>query len=165
MPRSKRLAATLSNHAITETAVSGVREEASHDRLVFTEHSAEVPPDRSSAPSAAAGTVGGKERSRGVRTLLYAVIRTRHSDFRYRDLGLDASRTVEAGSAVHHGDRLDRGDGSKYALVRTNCYLTGWIAAGLHRRSPIAALDTTPQPAPSHRCARDRRGGYTVFLA
>jgi DNA-binding SARP family transcriptional activator len=70
----ERLAATLSNHAIADTTVSGVREEASHDRLVFTEHSAEVPLDRPSAPSAAGGTAGGKERSRGVRTLLYAVI-------------------------------------------------------------------------------------------
>jgi len=69
----ERLAATLSNHTITETAVSGAREEVSHDRLASTEHSAEVPPNRSSAPSVAAGTVKGKELSRRVRTLLYAV--------------------------------------------------------------------------------------------
>jgi DNA-binding SARP family transcriptional activator len=50
------LAATLSNHAIAETSVSGVY----------------VPPNRSSAFSVAAGTVKGKERSRE-RTLLYAV--------------------------------------------------------------------------------------------
>jgi serine/threonine-protein kinase len=69
----ERLAATLSNHTITETAVSGAREEVSHDRLASTEHSAEVPPNRSSAPSVAAETVKGKELSRRVRTLLYAV--------------------------------------------------------------------------------------------
>jgi DNA-binding SARP family transcriptional activator len=66
------LAATLGNHAIAETSVSGVHEEASRDRLASTEDSAEVPPNRSSAFSVAAGTVKGKERSR-VRTLLYAV--------------------------------------------------------------------------------------------
>jgi DNA-binding SARP family transcriptional activator len=69
----ERLAATLSNHAIAEPTVSRVREEASHDRLASAAGSHDSPPDRSSAPSAAAGTVGGKERSRGVRTLLYAV--------------------------------------------------------------------------------------------
>jgi len=65
------LAARLSNHGITVAAASGVHEEASHDRLVITEHSAEVPPDRSS-PSVGSGAVKGKERSRRVTTLMYA---------------------------------------------------------------------------------------------
>jgi DNA-binding SARP family transcriptional activator/Tol biopolymer transport system component len=69
----ERLAATLSNHTITETAVSGAREEVSHDRLASTEHSAEVPPNRSSAPSGAAGAVKGKGGIRRVRRVWYAV--------------------------------------------------------------------------------------------
>jgi serine/threonine-protein kinase len=71
----ERLAATLSNHAITKTAVSGVHEQASDDRLASTEHSAEVPrPNRSSALPVATETVKGNEGSRRDRALLYAVI-------------------------------------------------------------------------------------------
>jgi len=70
----ERLAATLSNHAIAETSVSGVHEEASHDRLASAERSAEVPPNRSSALPVATETVKGKEGSRRDRALLYAVI-------------------------------------------------------------------------------------------
>lgn len=66
--------ATLSNHAITETAASGVHEDAAHDRLASTEHSAEVPSNRSSALPVAIETVKGKEGSRRDRALLYAVI-------------------------------------------------------------------------------------------
>src|SRR5258705_10293561 len=68
-----RPAETLSNHTSTKTAVSGVREEVSHDRQASTEHSAEVQPNGSSAPSVAAGTVKGKEVSRRLGTLLYGV--------------------------------------------------------------------------------------------
>jgi len=70
----ERLAATLSNHAIAETTVSRVHEEVSHDRLASTEHSAEVPPNRSSAPLIAAATVNGKAGSHRDRAMLYAVI-------------------------------------------------------------------------------------------
>ncbi|MGZ3333608.1 MAG: BTAD domain-containing putative transcriptional regulator [Gemmatimonadaceae bacterium] len=72
-PEIERLAATLSNHAIAETSVSRVREEASHDRLASAAGSHDSPPNRSTAPSAAAATVGGKGIGRGVWTLLYAV--------------------------------------------------------------------------------------------
>ena len=70
----ERLAATLSNHAIIETAASGVHEDAAHDRLASTEDSAEGPPNRSSALSLAAPTVKGKEGSHRDRAMLYAVI-------------------------------------------------------------------------------------------
>ena len=70
----ERLAATLSNHAIAETAVSGVHEDAAHDRLTSTEDSAEGPPNRSSALSVAAPTVKAKEGSHRDRAMLYAVI-------------------------------------------------------------------------------------------
>ena len=70
----EHLAATLSNHVIAETTVSRVREEASHDRLASAEHSAEVAPNRSSAPSTAAATVRAKAGSRHDRALLYTVI-------------------------------------------------------------------------------------------
>src|SRR3989442_891391 len=49
--------------------------------------------------------------------------RARHSDFCWRDLGLAAPRTGEAGSAIHAGDRLERGNGSQYGLVGTGCHL------------------------------------------
>lgn len=70
----ERLAATLSNHGIAETAVPGVHEDAAHDRLASTEDSAEGPPNRSSALSLAASTVKGKEGSHRDRAMLYAVI-------------------------------------------------------------------------------------------
>jgi len=75
----ERLAATLSNHAIIESAASGAHkeashDEASHDRLASTEHFAEAPPNRSSALPVATETVKGKEDSRRDRALLYAVI-------------------------------------------------------------------------------------------
>ena len=70
----ERLAGTLSNHAIIETAASGVHEDAEHDRLASTEGSAEVPPNRSSVLSVATETVKGKEGSRRDRALLFAVI-------------------------------------------------------------------------------------------
>src|SRR6202521_6064475 len=70
----ERLAATLSNHGIAETAVPGVHEDAAHDRLASTEDSAEGPPNRSSALSLAASTVKGKEGSDRDRAMLYAVI-------------------------------------------------------------------------------------------
>jgi DNA-binding SARP family transcriptional activator len=68
----ERLAATLSSHAIADTIVSGVHEEASRDRAAATEDSADVPPNRPSAFSVGAGTPKGTERSRE-RMLLYAV--------------------------------------------------------------------------------------------
>jgi serine/threonine-protein kinase len=68
------LAATLSNHAIAGTTVSRAHEEASHDRSASTEHSGEVPPNRSSALPVATEMVKGKEDSRRDRALLYAVI-------------------------------------------------------------------------------------------
>jgi serine/threonine-protein kinase len=68
----ERLVATLSNHTIADTSVSGVREEMSRDRVAATVDSAEVPPNRASAFSVTAGRVKGRERS-GERTLLYAV--------------------------------------------------------------------------------------------
>ena len=70
----ERLAATLGNHAITESAAAGERKEAWHDRLASTENSAEVPPNRSSSLPASTETVKGKEGSRRDRALLYAVI-------------------------------------------------------------------------------------------
>ncbi len=70
----ERLAATLSNHAVIETAASGVHEDAAHDRLASTEGSAEVPPNRSSALSVVAPTVKAKEGSHRDRAMLYAVI-------------------------------------------------------------------------------------------
>ena len=70
----ERLAATLSNDAITASAVSGVRKEASHDRLATAAGSHEAPPNRSSTLSVAAPTVNGKEGSHRDRALLYAVI-------------------------------------------------------------------------------------------
>jgi serine/threonine-protein kinase len=71
----ERLAETLSNHAIAETTVSRVREEASHDRLASAEHSAEVPPpNRSPALPTAATTVEGKAGSRRDTALMYTVI-------------------------------------------------------------------------------------------
>src|SRR5256714_10465359 len=69
-----RRAATLSNHAITETAVSGAREEVSHGRVASTEDSAEGPPNRSSALTLTAPTVKGKGGSHRDRAMLYAVI-------------------------------------------------------------------------------------------
>jgi DNA-binding SARP family transcriptional activator/Tol biopolymer transport system component len=68
------LAARLSNHAIAVAAASGAREEVLHDRLASTAHSAEVPPNRSSALPASTETVKRKESSRRDRALLYVVI-------------------------------------------------------------------------------------------
>jgi DNA-binding SARP family transcriptional activator/Tol biopolymer transport system component len=70
----ERLAATLSNHVITEIAVAGVRKEPSHDRLASAAGSHDAPPNRSPALSVAAPTVKGKDGSRRDRPLLYAVI-------------------------------------------------------------------------------------------
>ena len=69
----ERLAATLSNRAITKTAVSGIPEEGSRDRLASTGHSADVPPNRSPALPTVTGPIKGKEGSRRDRALLYAV--------------------------------------------------------------------------------------------
>src|SRR5207245_10025979 len=90
--------------------------------------------------------------------------RARHSGFWYRDLGLDAPRTGEAGRAVHAGDRLERGDGSQYGLVGTGCHLPCWIATGLLRWSPLAALEATTQPAPCHRRPGASRRDLAVYL-
>src|SRR5438874_5838416 len=68
------LAATLSNHAIIESAVSGVRKDPSHDRLASAAASHDAPPNHSSALSVAAPTVKGKEGSHRDRAMLYAVI-------------------------------------------------------------------------------------------
>ncbi|MEO7682292.1 MAG: BTAD domain-containing putative transcriptional regulator, partial [Gemmatimonadaceae bacterium] len=69
----ERLAATLSNHAVTE-AVVGRRKESSHDRLASAAGSPNAPPNRSSALSVAAPTVKAKEGSHRDRAMLYAVI-------------------------------------------------------------------------------------------
>src|SRR2546422_3713179 len=53
----------------------------------------------------------------------YTTLFRSHSDFCHRDLGLAAPRIGEASSAVHAGDRFDRGNGSKYGLVGTSCHL------------------------------------------
>src|SRR5438034_425771 len=70
----ERLAATLGNHATTESAAPGVHKEASPDRLASAAGSHAAPPNRSSALSVAAPTVKAKEGSHRDRALLYAVI-------------------------------------------------------------------------------------------
>jgi DNA-binding SARP family transcriptional activator len=70
----ERLAATLSNHAITETIVSGVHEKASHGRVASTEDPVEGPPNRTSALTRLTPRAKGKEGSHRDRAMLYAVI-------------------------------------------------------------------------------------------
>lgn len=69
----ERLAATLSNHAVTEAAV-GMRKEPSHVRLAAAAASHAAPPNRSSALSGVAPTVKGKQGSHRDKAMLYAVI-------------------------------------------------------------------------------------------
>ena len=52
----------------------------------------------------------------------------------------------------------------RQTLVGTHGPLAGWIAAGIHRWSAIAALDTSIQPTPSPRCA-GTEGVSTPFFS
>jgi serine/threonine-protein kinase len=76
---SRRLAAEYQTRPLPETQalIEQIRSQQTpvvrQGRLAFAAGSSDSPPNRSFAPSAATRTVGGKERSRGVRMLLYAV--------------------------------------------------------------------------------------------